>query len=169
MLRSCCSTPSCDAAAPRSFCPGRTRWCGPEVVALEQSILRQDPSLLVPAARLVTARCPWQGLMAYDVDDAERFFGRDADVAACLAILARSSFLALVGPSGSGKSSIMRAGVLSALRSRGHRVVLITPGSRPTQALSALPHSLPDGRTRPDRAGVGRAPARPALPARLPR
>ena len=117
----------------------------PEVVALEQSILRQDPSLVVPAARPVTDRCPWQGLMAYDVGDAERFFGRDADVAACLAILARSSFLALVGPSGSGKSSIMRAGVLSALRSRGHRVVLITPGSRPMQALSALPENAPPG------------------------
>ena len=117
----------------------------PEVVALEQSILRQDPSLVVPAARPVTDRCPWQGLMAYDVGDAERFFGRDADVAACLAILGRSSFLALVGPSGSGKSSIMRAGVLSALRGRGHRVVLITPGSRPMQALSALPENAPPG------------------------
>ena len=117
----------------------------PEVVALEQSILRQDPSLIVPAARPATDRCPWQGLMPYDVGDAERFFGREADVAACLAILERSSFLALVGPSGSGKSSIMRAGVLSALRSRGHRVVLITPGSRPMQALSALPENAPPG------------------------
>ena len=117
----------------------------PEVVALEQSILRQDPSLVVPAARPLTDRCPWQGLMAYDVGDAERFFGRDADVAACLAILGRSSFLALVGPSGCGKSSIMRAGVLAALRGRGHRVVLITPGSRPMQALSALPENAPPG------------------------
>ncbi|MDZ5619315.1 BTAD domain-containing putative transcriptional regulator [Nocardioides sp. HM23] len=117
----------------------------PEVVALEQSILRQDPALVVPDPSPVTDRCPWQGLMAYDVDDAERFFGRDADVTACLAILGRTSFVALVGPSGSGKSSIMRAGVLAALRSRGHRVVLITPGSRPTQALSALPENAPPG------------------------
>lgn len=112
-----------------------------EVMALEQSILRQDPSLAVPHPLPIMERCPWQGLMAYDVGDAERFFGRDADVAACLGILGRRSFLALVGPSGSGKSSIMRAGVLSVLRSRGHRIVLITPGSRPMLALSALPEN----------------------------
>ena len=43
------------------------------------------------------------------------------DVAACLAILRRTSVLALVGPSGSGKSSLLRAGVAAALRRRGHR------------------------------------------------
>ena len=61
----------------------------PEMLALEQSILSQDPRLLVPQQRRRGGtQCPWQGLMAYDVDDTERFFGRDADVDACLAILA---------------------------------------------------------------------------------
>lgn len=115
----------------------------PEVVALEQAILGQDPSLLVPAPRPAADRCPWQGLMTYGVDDAERFFGREADVAACLAIVASTSFVALVGPSGSGKSSLLRAGVLAALGRRGHRVVLITPGPHPMQALSALPEDAP--------------------------
>ena len=50
----------------------------------------------------------------------------------CLELLGTSSFAALVGPSGSGKSSILRAGVLAALRERGHRIVLITPGRRPS-------------------------------------
>ena len=84
----------------------------PEVVALEASILRQDPRSLVPDARVPSthrARGWASGRTASS--DAEWFFGRDADVAACLAILARSSFLALVGPSGSGKSSLLRAGV----------------------------------------------------------
>ena len=63
----------------------------PEMLALEQSILQQDPRLLVPQQRASTAQCPWQGLKAYDVDDTERFFGRDADVDACLAILRRGA------------------------------------------------------------------------------
>jgi WD40 repeat protein/DNA-binding SARP family transcriptional activator/energy-coupling factor transporter ATP-binding protein EcfA2 len=117
----------------------------PEMLALEQSILTQDPRLLVPQPRAGAAQCPWQGLKAYDVDDTERFFGRDADVAACLTILERGSFVALVGPSGSGKSSLLRAGVLATLRRRGHRVVLLTPGPEPMQALTALEEDAPPG------------------------
>ena len=117
----------------------------PEIVALEQSILRQDPSLLVPSSPSATGQCPWLGLRSYDVDDAERFFGREEHVTECLAVLSTAGFLALVGPSGSGKSSLLRAGVLSALQRRGHRVVLITPGPRPLEALSALPEDAPAG------------------------
>lgn len=118
----------------------------PEMVALEQSILRQDPSLLVPESPGRTSQCPWQGLEAYDVDDTERFFGRERDVQSCLDALADGSFVALVGPSGSGKSSIMRAGVLAAMRDRGYRIVVITPGRRPVEALTALPDDA-DART----------------------
>lgn len=118
----------------------------PEMLALEQSILKQDAGLLIPAPRLRALQCPWQGLKAYDVDDTERFFGRGPDVRSCLDLLAASSFAALVGPSGSGKSSIMRAGVLAALRARGHKIVLMTPGRRPVEALTALPDNA-DART----------------------
>jgi DNA-binding SARP family transcriptional activator/WD40 repeat protein len=111
----------------------------PGMIALEQAILRQDVALLVPRARVGEAQCPWQGLKAYDLDDADRFFGRGRDVDTCLALLHTTSFVALVGPSGSGKSSILRAGVLATLRNRGHKIVLITPGRRPLQSLLALP------------------------------
>ena len=111
---------------------------GPDVVALETSILRQDRSLLVADAPAPAATCPWLGLRAYGVEDADWFFGRDDDVAACLEILARSSVLALVGPSGSGKSSLLRAGVAAALRRRGQPSVTITPGSHPMESLTAL-------------------------------
>ena len=110
----------------------------PEMLALEQSILKQDPGLLIPAPRPRASLCPWQGLKAYDVDDTERFFGRGPDVRSCLDLLAASSFAAIVGPSGSGKSSIMRAGVLAAVRARGNKIVVISPGSRPVEALTAL-------------------------------
>ncbi len=112
---------------------------GPDVVALEQAILRQDPSLLSGGpATASRSTCPYQGLQAFDVDDADRFFGRQGDVDACLDVLRRTSLLALVGPSGSGKSSLMRAGVGAALRSRGTPTVTITPGARPVEALTDL-------------------------------
>ena len=51
---------------------------GPELAALEQAILHQDPGLLPrsDAAEAATA-CPYRGLLCYDVDHAEQFFGRD--------------------------------------------------------------------------------------------
>jgi WD40 repeat protein/DNA-binding SARP family transcriptional activator len=111
----------------------------PDVMALEQAVLQQDPSLAVPEQLGdELAACPWQGLRPYDVQDADWFFGRDRDVTACLEILGVQRLLALAGPSGSGKSSLLRAGVGSALRARGHRLVTITPGTRPMEALGVL-------------------------------
>ncbi|MDR7253853.1 DNA-binding SARP family transcriptional activator/WD40 repeat protein [Nocardioides sp. BE266] len=111
----------------------------PEVLDLEEAILRQDAGILGGATATPTrSTCPWQGLHAYDASDADRYFGRDHDIAACLAILARAPLLALVGPSGSGKSSLLRAGVGAALQSRGRVVRMITPGSHPVDALPRL-------------------------------
>jgi DNA-binding SARP family transcriptional activator/WD40 repeat protein len=111
---------------------------GPEAEDLERAILQQDEAL--PGATPVSSSdvCPWLGLRSYDVDDADAFFGRETDVATCLDLLARTSFLAIVGPSGSGKSSILRAGVLAALRRRGHQLVVVTPGHKPLSSLAAL-------------------------------
>lgn len=111
---------------------------GPDAHDLEQAILRQDASLTVADAVGASSTCPWLGLRSYDVADADRYFGREADVAACLDILARTPLLALVGPSGCGKSSLVHAGVAAALRSRGRRVSSIHPGARPVESLSAL-------------------------------
>lgn len=93
---------------------------GAELVELEQAVLEQDPDLQVPAADLPAAGCPWPGLAPYDVDDAEHFFGRDQEVDECLERLARTGFLAVVGPSGSGKSSLARAGIAARLRHQQH-------------------------------------------------
>ena len=115
---------------------------GPDLAALEQAILKQDPSLLVgPAMPAPSATCPWQGLRPYQIADSETFFGREADVAACLERLAREGTLAIVGPSGCGKSSLARAGVASALQRQGARVVVVTPGRHPMDVLTNLPTS----------------------------
>jgi hypothetical protein len=63
--------------------------------------------------------CPYKGLEIFDVADAPRFFGRAVQVRELLDRLRDSGegrFLAIVGSSGSGKSSLARAGVLAALQ-----------------------------------------------------
>jgi WD40 repeat protein/DNA-binding SARP family transcriptional activator len=117
---------------------------GPDLVALEAAILRQDPSL-VPDTALPepSTACPYLGLVPYDLADADVFFGRDADVAACLRRLADVGVLAVVGPSGSGKSSLVRAGVAAALARDGRRMRVVTPGTHPMDALTILPNMGP--------------------------
>ena len=113
---------------------------GQDITALEEAILRQDPSLVAASALPEpSATCPYQGLTPFDVEDADRFFGRDAEVRDCLRRLADEPVLAVVGPSGSGKSSLVRAGVAAAMRRDGLRVVVVTPGRHPLEALTALP------------------------------
>ncbi|PTA43211.1 trypsin-like peptidase domain-containing protein [Micromonospora sp. RP3T] len=60
--------------------------------------------------------CPYPGLRAFTTEDAAWFHGREHAVAAVLASIDRHPpFVALLGPSGSGKSSLVRAGVRPAL------------------------------------------------------
>lgn len=103
---------------------------GPELVALEAAILRQDPALATERQPPppVGEQCPYKGLAPYDAADSDRFFGRDADVTACLDRLAVSPLLVVAGPSGCGKSSLLRAGVVPALQRRGQTVVMLVPG-----------------------------------------
>ena len=115
---------------------------GPELVTLENAILRQDPSLVAAAALPeASATCPYLGLVPYDLGDWDLFFGRDDDVSECVRRLADDGVVVVAGPSGSGKSSLVRAGVAAALQRDGARVALVTPGARPTDALAALPMS----------------------------
>ena len=120
---------------------------GTELVALEAAILGQDPALSAGEHSAASVHCPYQGLAAYDVDDADMFFGRDDDVAACLDRLGRVPMLVLAGPSGCGKSSLGRAGLAAALRRRGVPVVVTVPGADPETALSAALASAPQQRT----------------------
>jgi DNA-binding SARP family transcriptional activator/WD40 repeat protein len=111
---------------------------GPELAQLEQAILRQDPSLVAQTVLPPpSVECPYLGLVAYGIAEAQAFFGREADVAACLRRLDEGHVLAVVGPSGYGKSSLARAGVGAALERDGRRVKVITPGTQPSDALSA--------------------------------
>lgn len=116
---------------------------GPDLVALEEAILRQDPSLVTIQLPEPSGSCPYLGLVPYDIGDADAFFGRSDDVSECLRRLADRGTLTVVGPSGSGKSSIARAGIAASLRRDGRTVHVLTPGERPMNALSVL-GSTPD-------------------------
>jgi WD40 repeat protein len=88
-------------------------------------------------------RCPYRGLEAFDEDHAEFYFGRDHDIALSLAKLRSKRLLTVLGPSGSGKSSLLRAGVVPAVRrgavhgSETWPVRIFTPGPRPLTVLAA--------------------------------
>ena len=103
---------------------------GPEIAALETEILRQDQRLdPPPAPRETRAGNPYKGLRPFTPDDAADFFGRDPEIAEVLDRLDEAHLVAVVGPSGSGKSSLVLAGVVPRLRDRGRAPVLITPGA----------------------------------------
>jgi WD40 repeat protein/tRNA A-37 threonylcarbamoyl transferase component Bud32 len=88
--------------------------------------------------------CPFKGLASFEPVDAEYYFGRERLVAELVARLVGSGFLGIVGPSGSGKSSVLRAGLLPALAggvlpgSGGWRRWLLRPGEHPLEALRTV-------------------------------
>jgi serine/threonine protein kinase len=96
---------------------------------------------LAPAVR--PRANPYKGLRAFDETDAADFHGRDRLVAELVAHLSQpeSRMLGVVGPSGSGKSSVVRAGVIPALRHDGVPgssswfITTMIPGTRPFEAL----------------------------------
>jgi energy-coupling factor transporter ATP-binding protein EcfA2 len=87
---------------------------------------------------------PFPGLRPFETDEYRLFFGREGQASALISRLERSHFLAIVGTSGSGKSSLVRAGLLPALRGglmagagSGWRIAIMRPGSDPIGNLAA--------------------------------
>ncbi len=82
------------------------------------------------------------GLAAYQATDVDRFFGRGPLVDELVQRLGSGRFLAVFGASGSGKSSVLRAGLIPAVQSgrlsgsRDWPVVLLTPGEHPLAELA---------------------------------
>lgn len=85
---------------------------------------------------------PFKGLEAFQQTDSHFFFGREKMIERSLKRMQETPFLALVGASGSGKSSLVRAGILPALRkgniiphSETWRTAIFTPGNKPLESL----------------------------------
>ena len=110
----------------------------------ERSRPRDDDSVRVV--------CPFKGLASYDIADARYFFGRERLVAEIVARLVGAPLLGVVGPSGSGKSSVLRAGLLPALAggvlpgSEDWAQALMRPGAHPMRELGVALADAPAGR-----------------------
>ena len=91
----------------------------------------------IPEGRATAAedRNPYPGLAAFTEADAEFFFGREDEVAKMWRKLTSRRLLAVIGPSGVGKSSFIQAGVIPA-RPEGWGVVVFQPGEAPFAALA---------------------------------
>jgi serine/threonine protein kinase/WD40 repeat protein/DNA-binding XRE family transcriptional regulator len=120
---------------------------------LRQAISSPPVTVTAPATPapeslpLMAADNPYKGLRPFGEGDAQDFFGREALTQQLLVRLGEggdlSRFLAVVGPSGSGKSSVVRAGLLPALRrgalpgSEAWYIVDLLPGAHPFDELAA--------------------------------
>ncbi|MCL4261641.1 MAG: WD40 repeat domain-containing protein [Anaerolineae bacterium] len=116
---------------------------------LLEAVLRERPH--IPRHSLIrdtrTGESPFKGLLAFQEEDEAIFYGRETLTTDLLHRLAPSpsqgegrdggAFLALVGASGSGKSSVVRAGLLPALRHQTNWPIhLITPTAHPLETLA---------------------------------
>ncbi|CBG75787.1 putative WD-40 repeat protein [Streptomyces scabiei 87.22] len=92
-----------------------------------------DTELRAPAA---DERAPFRGLARFEPADSDLFFGRQALIGDLLDLARAHRFAAVFGPSGSGKSSLLRAGLVPLLREgkgdgRPAVIRVLTPGARP--------------------------------------
>jgi WD40 repeat protein/serine/threonine protein kinase len=129
---------------------------GPLAGIIERCLIK-DPQHRTPSARVLLAELealapgrraalvgddgsPFAGLAAFQESDADRFFGRDRDIDHVVTELRSRPLVALVGPSGAGKSSLVRAGVIPALKRSGEGwdAHVVRPGREPLAALSAM-------------------------------
>jgi hypothetical protein len=105
-----------------------------------------DPAL---APVLPDAQCPYLGLDAFQENDSERFFGRSRVVSELCALVSPESLTLVLGPSGSGKSSAVRSGLVPALKSgaiqgseQWRYATVFMPGSEPTLSLARAVQTL---------------------------
>ncbi len=83
---------------------------------------------------------PYAGLSSFQENDAGKFFGRNREIAAMVTRIRDRPLMAVVGSSGVGKSSFVRAGLVPALKRSGEtwETLVIRPGRKPLESLSAV-------------------------------
>jgi WD40 repeat protein len=103
--------------------------------------------------------CPYRGLERFEERNSDIFFGRDAETAELLQLLEGESMIAVVGDTGSGKSSLLQAGVASTIRRKGllgkndWEIMTVEPGGNLRERLIA---ALASGAEKPAHAASGR-------------
>ena len=111
-------------------------------------IQKPDTSISISTGHLPEPDNPYKGLRAFNAADAQDFFGREKLTQKLLSRLHDNTehhrFLSVVGPSGSGKSSVVKAGLIPALwrgdlpDSENWYIVDLVPGSRPLDELEVV-------------------------------
>ena len=112
-----------------------------------QRLIEQRQVQLAPLATDVggAPRVPYRGLEAFDLEDADLYFGRDRLLVELVTRVATAPIVVVVGASGSGKSSLVRAGLLPALATDmvwdpgTWSSTIVTPGATRSGALTAIP------------------------------
>jgi hypothetical protein len=121
-----------------AFVMAETDGVARDVIAVTDELTR-TPDLNLPTAFDAVRRAvPYKGLQVFDDGDAVRFHGRERAVDDVVDALTRSPFVAVVGSSGSGKSSVIRAGCLPKLAAAGDTVVVMSSGEDPLRALRVV-------------------------------
>jgi len=94
--------------------------------------------------------CPYPGMVPFTEKQADVFFGRDKEIADAIGRLRQHPFLTVIGPSGSGKSSLVYAGVIPELRKSKRfgpgqwDVRMLRPGAKPLAALAETLQTNPE-------------------------
>ncbi len=114
--RACARSPTAGrSSSPRSR-PSSSPGTSPRVTRWSPSARTACARCAARASSAPLAECPYRGLLAFEAGDRRFFFGREAVVAEVIGRLEPGRLLAVVGASGSGKSSLLRAGVVAAVR-----------------------------------------------------
>ncbi|NJM73217.1 MAG: CHAT domain-containing protein, partial [Scytonema sp. RU_4_4] len=88
--------------------------------------------------RRPTNICPYRGLFSFQEEDAPFFRGREVFTTSLVEAVQKQPLVAVIGSSGSGKSSVVFAGLVPRLRDSGFwRIISFRPGARPFRALAA--------------------------------
>lgn len=112
-------------------------WAGESrrILGVEERRPGHEATSISPVRR--SEECPYRGLASYEPEHAASFFGRESLTEDALARLRQARVLAVLGASGSGKSSVVRAGVIPGVQrgelegSERWPVILMTPGADP--------------------------------------
>ncbi|HEY4458446.1 MAG TPA: hypothetical protein VGN81_29310 [Pseudonocardiaceae bacterium] len=113
--------------------------CGGAVAEWERRWHELAGELVEKTADGDTEKAPYVGLAVFQPDDADRFFGREDLIEDLTKQVSEQRFVVVIGPSGSGKSSVLRAGLVHKVRSEGLAggVVTFSPGTRPLDECAA--------------------------------
>jgi WD40 repeat protein len=89
------------------------------------------------ASDAAASGCPYVGLSAFQAADADRFYGREKLTEDLVSMVGTERMVIVFGASGSGKSSLLRAGLIPAMGDSRRRTLLLSPGAHPLEECAA--------------------------------